>query len=187
MFNRKTKEFLHRGKNTHWKKLQPVLNAGYFLVCNLLRGLLTVSLLWHTQIKLYLVICWSKAVNFKRNWCSVWEFVVVSHQGFCHLPCSVLSRHLAWQCTSGITLLLTSCPFCVSPGFMTYIVEPLFERWAQFTGNTPLSENMLNHLRRNKAKWRSLLHKQHSSSRSNDHSGQVTSSQEQTLNEEETP
>ncbi|KAM6082475.1 3',5'-cyclic-AMP phosphodiesterase 7B isoform 3-T3 [Chlamydotis macqueenii] len=72
-------------------------------------------------------------------------------------------------------------------GFMTYIVEPLFERWAQFTGNTPLSENMLNHLRRNKAKWRSLLHKQHSSSRSNDHSGQVTGSQEQTLNEEETP
>ncbi|NWI01556.1 PDE7B phosphodiesterase, partial [Tichodroma muraria] len=72
-------------------------------------------------------------------------------------------------------------------GFMTYIVEPLFERWAQFTGSTPLSENMLNHLRRNKAKWRSLLHKQHSSSRSNDHSGQVTGSQEQTLNEEETP
>ncbi|XP_074943829.1 3',5'-cyclic-AMP phosphodiesterase 7B isoform X3 [Phalacrocorax aristotelis] len=72
-------------------------------------------------------------------------------------------------------------------GFMTYIVEPLFERWAQFTGDTPLSENMLNHLRRNKAKWRSLLHKQHSSSRSNDHSGQVTGSQEQTLNEEETP
>ncbi|XP_048152453.1 cAMP-specific 3',5'-cyclic phosphodiesterase 7B isoform X2 [Corvus hawaiiensis] len=72
-------------------------------------------------------------------------------------------------------------------GFMTYIVEPLFERWAQFTGNTPLSENMLNHLRRNKTKWRSLLHKQHSSSRSNDHSGQVTGSQEQTLNEEETP
>uniref|UniRef100_A0A8V0XHC2 Phosphodiesterase n=1 Tax=Gallus gallus TaxID=9031 RepID=A0A8V0XHC2_CHICK len=72
-------------------------------------------------------------------------------------------------------------------GFMTYIVEPLFEKWAQFTGDTPLSENMLNHLRRNKAKWRSLLHKQHSSSRSNDHSGQVTGSQEQTLNEEETP
>ncbi|NXC17774.1 PDE7B phosphodiesterase, partial [Corythaeola cristata] len=71
--------------------------------------------------------------------------------------------------------------------FMTYIVEPLFERWAQFTGDTPLSENMLNHLRRNKAKWRSLLHKQHSSSRSNDRSGQVTGSQEQTLNEEETP
>ncbi|OXB68425.1 hypothetical protein ASZ78_010046 [Callipepla squamata] len=72
-------------------------------------------------------------------------------------------------------------------GFMTYIVEPLFERWAQFTGDTPLSENMLNHLRRNKAKWRSLLHKQHSSSRSNDHSGQVTGSQEQTLSEEGTP
>lgn len=91
------------------------------------------------------------------------------------------------QCACGINLLLTSCPLCVSPGFMTYIVEPLFERWAQFTGNTPLSENMLNHLRRNKAKWRSLLHKQHSSGRSNDHSGQVTGSQEQTLNEEETP
>lgn len=106
---------------------------------------------------------------------------------FCHFPCSVLLRHSVGQCTCGINLLLTSCPLCVSPGFMTYIVEPLFERWAQFTGNTPLSENMLNHLRRNKAKWRSLLHKQHSSSRSNDHSGQVTGSQEQTLNEEETP
>lgn len=91
------------------------------------------------------------------------------------------------QCSHGMNLFLTCCPFCVSPGFMTYIVEPLFERWAQFTGDTPLSENMLNHLRRNKAKWRSLLHKQHSSSRSNDHSGQVTGSQEQTSNKEETP
>ncbi|KAH0622324.1 hypothetical protein JD844_024522 [Phrynosoma platyrhinos] len=70
-------------------------------------------------------------------------------------------------------------------GFMTYIVEPLFEEWANFTGNTPLSENMLNHLRRNKTKWRSLLHKQHSSSssRSTDHSVQKTENEEQTLNE----
>ncbi|XP_034622772.1 cAMP-specific 3',5'-cyclic phosphodiesterase 7B [Trachemys scripta elegans] len=72
-------------------------------------------------------------------------------------------------------------------GFITYIVEPLFEEWARFTGDTPLSENMLSHLRRNKAKWRSLLHKQHSSSRSNDHSGQVTENEEQTLNEGDIP
>ncbi|XP_019405760.1 PREDICTED: cAMP-specific 3',5'-cyclic phosphodiesterase 7B isoform X1 [Crocodylus porosus] len=72
-------------------------------------------------------------------------------------------------------------------GFMSYIVEPLFEKWAQFTGDTPLSENMLSHLRRNKANWRSLLHKQHSSSRSNDHSGQVTENEDQTLNEGDTP
>ncbi|XP_006123920.1 3',5'-cyclic-AMP phosphodiesterase 7B isoform X2 [Pelodiscus sinensis] len=72
-------------------------------------------------------------------------------------------------------------------GFMTYIVEPLFEEWARFTGDTPLSENMLSHLRRNKAKWRSFLHKQHSSSRSNDHSGQVTENEEQTLNEGDIP
>lgn len=72
-------------------------------------------------------------------------------------------------------------------GFMTYIVEPLFEEWAKFTGDTPLSENMLSHLRRNKAKWRSLLHKQHSSSQRNDHSGQVTENEEQTLNEGDIP
>ncbi|XP_067398371.1 3',5'-cyclic-AMP phosphodiesterase 7B isoform X3 [Emydura macquarii macquarii] len=72
-------------------------------------------------------------------------------------------------------------------GFMTYIVEPLFEEWANFTGDTPLSENMLSHLRRNKAKWRSLLHKQHSRSRSNDRSGQVTEHEEQTLNEGDIP
>lgn len=100
---------------------------------------------------------------------------------------AAFSQGAPGQCTPGMNLFLTCCPLCVSAGFMTYIVEPLFERWAQFTGDTPLSENMLNHLRRNKAKWRSLLHKQHSSSRSNDHSGQVTGSQEQTYNEEETP
>ncbi|XP_034964811.1 cAMP-specific 3',5'-cyclic phosphodiesterase 7B isoform X2 [Zootoca vivipara] len=72
-------------------------------------------------------------------------------------------------------------------GFMTYIVEPLFEEWANFTGNTPLSENMLNHLRRNKTKWRSLLHKQYSSSRSTDHTVPMTENEEQTLNEGEAP
>ncbi|XP_029452475.1 cAMP-specific 3',5'-cyclic phosphodiesterase 7B isoform X1 [Rhinatrema bivittatum] len=74
-------------------------------------------------------------------------------------------------------------------GFMTYIVEPLFEEWARFTGDSPLSENMLCHLRKNKAKWRGLLHKQHSRS-SSDHSGQVTEkeeSQSQTSREGEAP
>ncbi|XP_016084013.2 cAMP-specific 3',5'-cyclic phosphodiesterase 7B isoform X1 [Ornithorhynchus anatinus] len=82
-------------------------------------------------------------------------------------------------------------------GFMTYIVEPLFEEWAQFTGDTPLSENMLSHLTRNKAKWRGLLHKQHSGDGggggddegggSGDHSSPVTENEEQTFTEGETP
>lgn len=80
-----------------------------------------------------------------------------------------------------------TCLVFFPPGFMTYIVEPLFEEWANFTGNTPLSENMQNHLRRNKAKWRNLLHKQHSSTRNTDHSGQGTENEEQTLNEGGTP
>ncbi|XP_018412452.1 PREDICTED: cAMP-specific 3',5'-cyclic phosphodiesterase 7B isoform X1 [Nanorana parkeri] len=52
----------------------------------------------------------------------------------------------------------------IQVGFITYIAEPLFVEWARFTGDTPLSVNMLNHLRKNKAKWRALLHKQHSKS-----------------------
>lgn len=46
-------------------------------------------------------------------------------------------------------------------GFMTYIVEPLFREWARFTGNSTLSESMLNHLAHNKAQWKSLLSNQH--------------------------
>ncbi|XP_058027213.1 cAMP-specific 3',5'-cyclic phosphodiesterase 7B isoform X2 [Ahaetulla prasina] len=70
-------------------------------------------------------------------------------------------------------------------GFMTYIVEPLFEEWANFTGNTHLSENMLNHLRRNKTKWKRLLPKQHGITI--DHSLQISENEEQTFNEGETP
>ncbi|XP_006625950.1 3',5'-cyclic-AMP phosphodiesterase 7B isoform X1 [Lepisosteus oculatus] len=46
-------------------------------------------------------------------------------------------------------------------GFMTYIVEPLFEEWSRFTDNSALSEVMMSHLRKNKARWRHLRHKQH--------------------------
>ncbi|XP_069462849.1 3',5'-cyclic-AMP phosphodiesterase 7B isoform X2 [Ambystoma mexicanum] len=61
-------------------------------------------------------------------------------------------------------------------GFMTYIVEPLFDEWARFTGGTRLSENMLSHLRKNKAIWRDLQHKQRS--QSNDHPSPVTENEE---------
>ncbi|XP_040285121.1 cAMP-specific 3',5'-cyclic phosphodiesterase 7B isoform X2 [Bufo bufo] len=60
----------------------------------------------------------------------------------------------------------------IQVGFMTYIAEPLFVEWARFTGDTPLSVNMINHLRKNKSKWRALLHKQRS--KSNDRLGPVT-------------
>ncbi|XP_066556125.1 3',5'-cyclic-AMP phosphodiesterase 7B isoform X3 [Amia ocellicauda] len=46
-------------------------------------------------------------------------------------------------------------------GFMTYIVEPLFEEWTRFTDSSPLTETMMSHLRKNKARWRRLRHKQH--------------------------
>uniref|UniRef100_A0A8D1DN46 PDEase domain-containing protein n=1 Tax=Sus scrofa TaxID=9823 RepID=A0A8D1DN46_PIG len=49
-------------------------------------------------------------------------------------------------------------------GFMTYIVEPLFQEWARFTGHSALSESMLSHLAHNKAQWKSLLPRQHRSS-----------------------
>ncbi|XP_018118736.1 cAMP-specific 3',5'-cyclic phosphodiesterase 7B isoform X1 [Xenopus laevis] len=60
----------------------------------------------------------------------------------------------------------------IQVGFITYIAEPLFVEWGHFTGDTPLSVNMLNHLRKNKSKWRALLHKQRS--KSNDRLGQGT-------------
>lgn len=74
-------------------------------------------------------------------------------------------------------------------GFMTYIVEPLFQEWARFTGNSALSENMLSHLARNKAQWKSLLPKQHRSSGggcaggSPDHTDHGTENEEQTVTE----
>ncbi|XP_078505353.1 3',5'-cyclic-AMP phosphodiesterase 7B isoform X3 [Lissotriton helveticus] len=71
-------------------------------------------------------------------------------------------------------------------GFMTYIAEPLFDEWVRFTGGTRLSENMLSHLRKNKAIWRELLHKQHT--QSNDHLNQGTEKKgDQTLKEGGTP
>lgn len=55
-----------------------------------------------------------------------------------------------------------TCPVTLPVvGFMTYIVEPLFREWARFTGNSTLSESMLNHLAHNKAQWKSLLSNQH--------------------------
>lgn len=80
-------------------------------------------------------------------------------------------------------------------GFMTYIVEPLFQEWARFTGNSSLSENMLSHLAYNKAHWKMLLLKQtrssgggsgRSSGRSSgslDHADHGAESEEQTVTE----
>ncbi|KAF6115437.1 phosphodiesterase 7B [Phyllostomus discolor] len=76
-------------------------------------------------------------------------------------------------------------------GFMTYIVEPLFQEWARFTGNSSLSENMLSHLAYNKAHWKMLLLKQTRSSAggsgrssgSPDHADRGAESEEQTVTE----
>uniref|UniRef100_A0A3P8PE24 Phosphodiesterase n=1 Tax=Astatotilapia calliptera TaxID=8154 RepID=A0A3P8PE24_ASTCA len=41
-------------------------------------------------------------------------------------------------------------------GFISYIVEPLFEEWHRFTEPSLLSQTMLDHLHKNKANWSSL-------------------------------
>uniref|UniRef100_H3AM96 Phosphodiesterase n=1 Tax=Latimeria chalumnae TaxID=7897 RepID=H3AM96_LATCH len=66
-------------------------------------------------------------------------------------------------------------------GFMTYIVEPLFEEWARFTEDTPLTETMLSHLSANKAKWKGVLHKHHN--RNDDHLDQAHEGKEKILKE----
>ncbi|XP_040206416.1 cAMP-specific 3',5'-cyclic phosphodiesterase 7B isoform X1 [Rana temporaria] len=60
----------------------------------------------------------------------------------------------------------------IQVGFINYIAEPLFLEWSRFTGQTPLSEKMLSHLRKNRAKWRSLIHTH--CSKDNDHLLPVT-------------
>lgn len=47
-------------------------------------------------------------------------------------------------------------------GFISYIVEPLFEEWLRFTEPSLLSQTMMGHLRKNKARW-SLLRYAHNS------------------------
>ncbi|XP_048841874.1 cAMP-specific 3',5'-cyclic phosphodiesterase 7B-like isoform X1 [Brienomyrus brachyistius] len=49
----------------------------------------------------------------------------------------------------------------IQTGFITCIVEPLFEEWMRFTNGSLLAKNMLGHLKRNKALWRQLHHTQH--------------------------
>ncbi|XP_043932285.1 cAMP-specific 3',5'-cyclic phosphodiesterase 7B isoform X2 [Protopterus annectens] len=70
-------------------------------------------------------------------------------------------------------------------GFIGYIVEPLFEEWARFTKGTPLAGTMMSHLRKNKARWRGILHKQHHSHDS--HSDQVNDNKQQTNKAGEDP
>lgn len=41
------------------------------------------------------------------------------------------------------------------PGFMTYVVDPLFAEWARFS-DTRLSQTMLGHLGLNKASWSAM-------------------------------
>lgn len=41
-------------------------------------------------------------------------------------------------------------------GFISYIVEPLFEEWHRFTEPSPLSQTMMGHLHKNKARWSRL-------------------------------
>ena len=94
----------------------------------------------------------------------------------------------------GITALLVMSLALPVPGFMTYIVEPLFREWARFTGHSALSESMLSHLAHNKAQWKRLLPNQHRSSSSGggsggpDHAGPGTAqAEEQTVTEGNAP
>ncbi|KAK2856318.1 hypothetical protein Q5P01_005053 [Channa striata] len=49
-------------------------------------------------------------------------------------------------------------------GFISYIVEPLFEEWLRFTERSLLTQTMMTHLHKNKARW-SLLQYTHASER----------------------
>ncbi|XP_070843829.1 3',5'-cyclic-AMP phosphodiesterase 7B-like isoform X2 [Chaetodon trifascialis] len=44
----------------------------------------------------------------------------------------------------------------IQTGFISYIVEPLFEEWHRFTEPSPLSQTMMGHLHKNKARWSRL-------------------------------
>lgn len=41
-------------------------------------------------------------------------------------------------------------------GFISYIVQPLFEEWYRFTEPSLLSQTMMGHLHKNKARWSHL-------------------------------
>lgn len=41
-------------------------------------------------------------------------------------------------------------------GFISYIVEPLFEEWHRFTEPSLLSQTVMGHLHKNKARWSRL-------------------------------
>ncbi|KAJ3606390.1 hypothetical protein NHX12_025911, partial [Muraenolepis orangiensis] len=43
-------------------------------------------------------------------------------------------------------------------GFISYIVEPLFEQWCRFTEPSPLSQTMMDHLHQNKTRWTGHAH-----------------------------
>ncbi|XP_070705791.1 3',5'-cyclic-AMP phosphodiesterase 7B-like isoform X1 [Pempheris klunzingeri] len=44
----------------------------------------------------------------------------------------------------------------IQTGFISYIVEPLFEEWQRFTEPSLLSQTMMGHLHKNKARWSRL-------------------------------
>ncbi|XP_061900682.1 cAMP-specific 3',5'-cyclic phosphodiesterase 7B-like isoform X1 [Entelurus aequoreus] len=46
----------------------------------------------------------------------------------------------------------------IQNGFISYIVEPLFDEWHRFTERSTLSSTMMRHLHTNKARWRRMLH-----------------------------
>ncbi|XP_041814257.1 cAMP-specific 3',5'-cyclic phosphodiesterase 7B-like isoform X2 [Chelmon rostratus] len=48
----------------------------------------------------------------------------------------------------------------IQTGFISYIVEPLFEEWHRFTEPSPLSQTMMGHLHKNKARWSRLRYAQ---------------------------
>lgn len=59
----------------------------------------------------------------------------------------------------GLPLMVLTPPpafAVVSPGFISYIVEPLFEEWHRFTEPSLLSQTMMAHLHKNKNRWSRL-------------------------------
>lgn len=57
----------------------------------------------------------------------------------------------------------------VSAGFISYIVEPLFDEWHRFTEPSLLSRTMMGHLHQNQARWSRLRHARTSLGAQTDH------------------
>ncbi|XP_008311495.1 cAMP-specific 3',5'-cyclic phosphodiesterase 7B isoform X2 [Cynoglossus semilaevis] len=80
----------------------------------------------------------------------------------------------------------------IQTGFISYIVEPLFEEWQRFTQPSLLSQTMTGHLKKNKARWSRLRYAQasvdvHSCSRDDEPEGGEGGGEEEEIEEENIP